>query len=71
MTGVEDVVVPPHPLEQKKSGNLWIGNAGQVTPVHYDYSTGDPGMDGIHGMILGTKIFRLFNPQGNELYFPR
>jgi hypothetical protein len=26
----KDVIVPHHPLEQKKSGNLWIGNAGQV-----------------------------------------
>lgn len=45
----EEILVPPHAKEQAKTGNLWIGNAGQITPVHYDYSTGDPGMDGIHG----------------------
>ena len=38
---MDDVIVPPHPKEQKKAGNLWIGNKGQITDVHYDYSTGN------------------------------
>lgn len=67
----EDVLVPPHPAEQKKTGNLWIGNRGQITPVHYDFSTGDPGMDGLHAVISGRKLFRLYDPAGNEQYFPR
>ena len=41
----DDVIVPDVPKSQKKSGNLWIGNQGQITPIHYDYSTGDPGQN--------------------------
>lgn len=44
----QEIIVPYHAREQQKTGNLWIGNAGQITPIHYDYSTGDPGMDGLH-----------------------
>jgi len=68
---MDDVVVPIHAKEQKKSGNLWIGNAGQITPVHYDFSTGDPGMDGLHAVIIGKKLFRLYDPFLNEHLFPR
>eukprot|EP01114_Cavostelium_apophysatum_P016581 TRINITY_DN4753_c0_g1_i1.p1 TRINITY_DN4753_c0_g1~~TRINITY_DN4753_c0_g1_i1.p1 ORF type:complete len:369 (-),score=90.59 TRINITY_DN4753_c0_g1_i1:240-1346(-) len=67
----EDVVVPDHAAEQKKTGNLWIGNAGQITPVHYDHSTGDPGMDGLHAVVIGRKTFRLFDPAKNVGCFPR
>eukprot|EP01116_Phalansterium_solitarium_P013552 TRINITY_DN30937_c0_g1_i1.p1 TRINITY_DN30937_c0_g1~~TRINITY_DN30937_c0_g1_i1.p1 ORF type:complete len:402 (+),score=133.98 TRINITY_DN30937_c0_g1_i1:85-1290(+) len=66
-----DVAVPPHPQQQRKSGNLWIGNAGQMTPVHHDFSTGDPGMDGLHAVIRGRKTFRLFDPELNAARFPR
>ena len=68
---MDDISVPIHAKEQKKSGNFWIGNAGQITPVHYDFSTGDPGMDGIHALVVGRKIFKLFDPQKNEKCFTR
>jgi len=50
---------------------LWIGNKGQITSVHYDFSTGDPGMDGLHAVIKGRKRFLLFDPQLNEKCFRR
>jgi len=50
---MNDVKVPFYPSKQKKAGNLWIGNSGQITSVHYDFSTGDPGMDGFHAVIKG------------------
>jgi hypothetical protein len=68
---IEDIIIPLYPKEQKKSGNLWIGNSGQITPVHYDFSTGDPGMDGIHAVIKGKKKFLLFDPEYNASFFPR
>lgn len=70
-TLMKDVVVPEHASEQKKSGNLWIGNKGQITPVHYDFSTGDPGMDGIHALVNGRKKFLLFDPALNANCFRR
>ncbi len=45
-TLIDEVIVPEHAKEQMKYGNLWIGNGGQITPLHHDTSTGDPGMDG-------------------------
>lgn len=57
-----DVVVPGHAAGQGKPGNLWIGQAGQVTPLHHDWSAGDPGMDGLHALLTGAKLFRLFDP---------
>ncbi|PRP73186.1 hypothetical protein PROFUN_03500 [Planoprotostelium fungivorum] len=66
----DDFEVPHHPRSQKKSGNLWIGNKGQITPVHYDYSTGDPGMDGLHAVVVGRKTFKLFDPQYNANFIP-
>jgi len=44
---------------------------GQITPVHHDWSSGDHGMDGLHAMILGRKIFKLFDPHVNEKCFRR
>jgi len=67
----DDVVVPEIPRTQKKSGNLWIGNKGQITPMHFDFSTGDPGMDGLHGVVFGKKQFKLFDPQKNAGLIPR
>ena len=67
----DEVSVPIHPKEQKKSGNLWLGNTGQITHVHYDWSTGDPGMDGLHAVILGKKLFKLFDPAKNVNSFKR
>lgn len=66
-----DVNVPLHPKEQNKSGNLWLGNTGQITHVHYDWSTGDPGMDGLHAVVKGRKKFLLFDPALNVEAFPR
>lgn len=68
---MEDVIPPPHAQEQNKSGNLWIGNRGQVTPVHHDWSAGDQGMDGLHAVVYGTKRFRLFDPEINAKCFRR
>jgi Cupin-like domain len=54
--------VPPAAHQQKKSGGFWVGSRGQITPLHMDMSTGDPGMDGLHTVVFGCKRFRLFDP---------
>ncbi|GAM22333.1 hypothetical protein SAMD00019534_055080 [Acytostelium subglobosum LB1] len=66
-----DYVVPEIPREQGKSANLWIGVKGQVTPLHHDWSTGDPGMDGLHAIVSGKKLFRLYDPVENNLFIRR
>ncbi|KNC46225.1 transcription factor jumonji domain-containing protein [Thecamonas trahens ATCC 50062] len=68
---METYVVPPPAASQGKAGNLWLGSAGQITPVHYDFSTREPGMDGLHAVVAGTKIFRLFDPAANLGRIPR
>lgn len=66
------IVIPPFAAEQgPKHGNLWMGNAGQVTPLHYDYSSGEPGMDGFHYLLAGRKVFRLYDPVRNLRCVPR
>ena len=45
--------------------------AGQVTPIHHDWSAGDPGMDGLHVVVLGRKLFKLFDPLINVKCFKR
>jgi len=66
-----DIIPPCYAQEQKKSGNLWIGMAGQVTAVHHDWSGGDPGMDGLHVVVQGRKLFKLFDPLTNAKCFKR
>jgi hypothetical protein len=73
---LDDIQIPPHPLEQKKPGshhssknttliltlfigNLWLGDAGQITPVHYDFSTGDPGLFSLLHNIVNHQMFNL------------
>eukprot|EP01132_Coremiostelium_polycephalum_P008281 gene8281-10175_t len=66
-----DYIVPEIPREQNKSANLWIGSKGQITPLHHDWSTGDPGMDGFHAIISGKKLFKLYDPFTNGKYIKR
>ncbi|EGC33788.1 hypothetical protein DICPUDRAFT_154113 [Dictyostelium purpureum] len=66
-----DYITPEIPLEQNKSANLWIGFKDQVTPLHHDFSSGDPGMDGLHAVIIGKKLFKLFDPELNVGCFKR
>ncbi|EFA80607.1 transcription factor jumonji [Heterostelium album PN500] len=68
---MNDYEVPDIPKEQGKSANLWIGSKGQVTPLHHDWSTGDPGMDGLHAIVSGRKLFRLFDPAANIKFIKR
>eukprot|EP01139_Manchomonas_bermudensis_P021606 Amastigsp_a683668_23.p1 type:complete len:379 gc:universal Amastigsp_a683668_23:1167-31(-) len=68
----QNIVIPPFAAEQgPKYGNFWMGNAGQVTPLHYDYSSGEPGMDGFHVLLAGSKVFRLYDPVVNLGCIPR
>eukprot|EP01133_Synstelium_polycarpum_P001532 gene1532-1789_t len=67
----DDFTVPEIPRDQNKSANLWIGSKGQVTPLHHDWSTGDPGMDGFHAIISGRKLFKLFDPTDNHMALRR
>ncbi|KYQ89443.1 transcription factor jumonji [Tieghemostelium lacteum] len=66
-----DYEVPEIPKEQDKSANLWVGSKGQVTHLHHDWSTGDPGMDGLHAIISGRKLFKLYDPELNIECFKR
>ncbi|EGG13888.1 transcription factor jumonji [Cavenderia fasciculata] len=58
-----EYTVPDFAKEQNKSANLWIGSAGQVTPLHHDWSTGDPGMDGLHAIIIGKNYLNFMIQQ--------
>jgi len=66
-----DVVPPPHAAQQNKSGNLWVGCPYQETPLHYDWSSGDQGMDGLHAIVSGEKVFYLIDPADSGLLVPR
>jgi len=66
-----DYNTPDIPKEQGKSANLWIGFKGQVTPLHHDWSSGDPGMDGLHAVVCGRKLFKLYDPSLNLKCFKR
>ncbi|KAK5580310.1 hypothetical protein RB653_000326 [Dictyostelium firmibasis] len=68
---IDDFEIPEIPKEQNKIGNLWIGFKDQITPLHHDWSSGDPGMDGLHAIIIGKKLFKLFDPILNVNCFKR
>jgi len=61
---LDDIEVPEYrEIGSNGSPRMWMGN-GQIGPLHYDTTAN------LHGIVFGSKRFRLFPPSQLPLLYP-